>query len=70
MPGKAPNTEPPAWLAARGMTLRDYFAGQSLAASTDVLLAYDGSNAPLFFRDIATAAYMVADAMLAARSKL
>jgi hypothetical protein len=44
-----------------GMSLRDYFAGQALAAM-------DSSRFPEDWRTYAKRAYMMADAMLAARS--
>ena len=50
--------------AAQGMSLRDWFAGQALVG---ILSAnpQDGSEDPL--KTAATASYLVADAMLAAR---
>lgn len=47
-----------------GMTLRDWFAGQAL-----VMLPHHGCGADLNTEDTAIAAYQVADAMIAARSK-
>jgi hypothetical protein len=54
-----------------GMTLRDYFAGQALAA---IPLRDDGKRAPHEDRKqeamwVATAAYRYADAMLKAREE-
>lgn len=49
-------------VGAYGMTLRDYFAGQALIA-----LPHLGCGADLDHYDTATAAYQIADAMLAAR---
>jgi hypothetical protein len=45
--------------AARGMTLRDYFAGQVLANSSTVAHP----------KDVAETAYAIADAMLKEREK-
>lgn len=47
-----------------GMSLRDWFAGQALIA-----LPHIGCGADLDSHDTATAAYQIADAMLAARGK-
>lgn len=47
-----------------GMTLRDWFAGQALAA-----LPHIGCGADLNAQEIALASYQLADAMLAARQK-
>lgn len=50
-----------------GMSLRDYFAGQALAA----IIAYqpNGENLPKVPSDLAARAYRAADAMLEARSR-
>lgn len=48
----------------RGMTLRDYFAGQALAA----LLVSD-SDSETSYRDTVKNAYYIADAMLEERNK-
>jgi hypothetical protein len=47
-----------------GMTLRDWFAGQALA-----WLPHVGCGADLDNRDTATAAYQLADALLAERER-
>ena len=50
----------------RGMTLRDYFAGQIAAG----MAAYSGTvGAPFGPDDIASRSYQIADAMLAERAK-
>ena len=46
-----------------GMTLRDYFAGQALAI---VMARFDSAYRPTL-GDIATLAYLMADAMIAER---
>lgn len=51
-----------AWVASEGMSLRDYFAAQSLGG----LRTAPGEWTPLV---IATYAYAIADAMLEARRK-
>jgi len=48
-----------------GMTLRDYFAGQSLAAGIQWTLVNETGGAS----EIASIAYEIADAMLAQRTK-
>lgn len=59
MPGKAPNTEPLKEPLAKGMTLRDYFAGQALAGML---------SAPKHLPEVyAKKAYEYADAMLKKR---
>lgn len=50
-----------------GMTLRDYFAGQTLDALTRSVLAY-GDEPDGFEDTIARYAYAIADAMLRARA--
>lgn len=51
---------------SRGMTLRDYFAGQALAGICAPL--YDDESPTIWkHREFAKGAYMFADAMLAAR---
>jgi hypothetical protein len=57
-----------------GMTLRDYFAAAALAVigpmmGSPKLLRTDGGTDPLNQMDIAASAYLIADAMLAERSK-
>jgi hypothetical protein len=59
-----------------GMTLRDWFAGQALAAMSDVRddgdyseMTRDAGRPELEARWIATAAYRIADAMMAERGK-
>lgn len=47
-----------------GMTLRDWFAGQALISLPNI-----GCGADLDIQDTAAAAYQIADAMLAERSK-
>jgi hypothetical protein len=52
----------------RGMTLRDYFAGQALAGICAPL--YDDESPTIWkHREFAKGAYMFADAMLAARKE-
>jgi hypothetical protein len=58
-------------MEAKGMTLRDWFAGQALTA---IPLKDDGKRTPHEDRKqeamwVATAAYRYADAMLAARER-
>jgi hypothetical protein len=56
----------------KGMTLRDYFAGQALAGilATDVMSeARDAGEIEKFDKYIAVVSYKVADAMLAARNQ-
>ena len=59
-------------LGHNGMSLRDWFAGQALGAVATISIqpgmkAADGG--PIESRHIAQAAYNIADAMLAERSK-
>lgn len=71
------NTNPPAFPMpgatgqTRGMTLRDWFAGQALAGSlacgTDK--TYSGMRADDARAALAAGAYLVADAMLKERAK-
>ena len=49
---------------ASGMTLRDWFAGQALAA-----LPHIGCGSDLRFAELAADAYGLADAMIAARKE-
>lgn len=51
------------WLY-KGMTLRDYFAGQAL-----IMLPHHGCGMDLDNKDTAIAAYQIADAMLKARGE-
>lgn len=62
MPGKAPNTEPLKEPLAKGMTLRDYFAGQALAGicALDALKHHPADQ-------LAREAYEIADAMMEKR---
>lgn len=55
----------PSQYAAEGMTLRDYFAGEALGAliQTSTPRQHDAT------KRLAEAAYIVADAMLAARQE-
>lgn len=55
----------PSWEAAPGMTLRDWFAGQAVSG----LLASEAGIAPYSQDWAAERAYLIADAMLAERSK-
>ena len=58
-----------AFESPNGMTLRDYFAGQALAAKimqADRIVAAGGEVQP---EDIALGVYRIADAMLAERDK-
>lgn len=48
-----------------GMTLRDYFAGQVVAQMIHLTVNHDGGWTP---ESAATAAYQLADAMIAART--
>ncbi|HDL7646085.1 TPA: hypothetical protein PXO92_002702 [Yersinia enterocolitica] len=51
-----------------GMTLHDYFAAKAMSA---IVRRYDGHSfggAP-HYKELASVAYLIADAMLAARSK-
>ena len=54
-----------------GMSLRDYFAAQAIAASVDDVRAHVSqgftSSADHLSQEIATSAYLLADAMLKAR---
>jgi hypothetical protein len=50
------------WKQSAGMTLRDYFAAQALAA-----FALDMSDSEITFDDVASNAYRLADSMLKAR---
>jgi hypothetical protein len=64
--GAAFPLERPAW--HNGMSLRDWFAGQAMAAAWNAFhKGYFNSENPA--RDIAAAAYQQADAMLAARKR-
>lgn len=49
----------------RGMTLRDYFAGQCIVAAMNTLTYDEGHNFPT----IARSAYALADAMIAERAR-
>jgi hypothetical protein len=52
----------------RGMTLRDYFAGQALAGSLGVVVgAPSSAKDPKALQTVAVFCYAMADAMLAAR---
>jgi hypothetical protein len=62
-PDAFPNT-----CGATGMSLRDWFAGESIAAAYRTL-ELDYARVPLEF-EIAAQAYRIADAMLARRVKL
>ncbi len=56
----------------KGMSLRDYFAGQALAgvyANKDLLLAVESVGQDHSIATAAKVAYAVADAMLAARDR-
>ena len=59
------------WLAVGGMSLRDYFAGQALAAVIDVYRFDNGGGigSEHLPRNVAAHAYRLADAMLAERIK-
>ena len=61
---RIPNIEPPEQPTARGMTLRDWFAGQALAGymAQTVVTGEDAST-------VAGWCYEQADAMLAAREE-
>ena len=50
-----------------GISMRDYFAAAGLAQAYSI--AYEGRNGRQDFDDIAKAAYLLADAMLAERAK-
>lgn len=52
---------------AEGMTLRDYFAGQALVGVGQEYLHRNGFHGDTMFANLATHAYRIADAMLAAR---
>lgn len=53
-----------------GMTLRDYFAGQALALTKWTLKGENPSEKRQeYAQEIASAAYSIADAMIAERSK-
>ena len=54
-----------------GMSLRDWFAGQAAGGmmGSGTLCRADGKKGPLEEGDIAEAAYLIADAMLAERKK-
>lgn len=52
---------------SKGMTLRDYFAGQALAGMMAGEAGHPSS--PATSKDIAEFAYIMADAMIAERSK-
>jgi hypothetical protein len=68
-PSRLPHTLRGQWQG--GMTLRDYFAGQAIAAMADeVLRELERSDkSDLKARRAAFPAYMLADAMLAEREK-
>jgi len=51
------------------MTLRDWFAGQSVQASQAMVLNYMPVSNPQFQANVAHHAYAIADAMLAERNK-
>ena len=52
-----------------GMTLRDYFAGQSIHAAQAMVLNYMPVSNPQFQANVAHHAYELADAMLSERNK-
>jgi hypothetical protein len=54
------------WSSDNGMTLRDYFAGQAIAGSIARVAGPEWEKAAGV---VATHAYLIADAMLAARAK-
>ena len=59
---------PWAYVGEKGMTLRDWFAGQALAGICAPL--YDDESPTIWkHREFAKGAYMFADAMLAARKE-
>ncbi len=53
----------------RGMSLRDYFAGQALAHAVDASVRNNWLTIEAAITDIARQAYTVADAMLKERAK-
>jgi len=55
--------------ASPGMTLREWFAGQALAGETSCQNMQDGVWSPKTFPNLAERCYLIADAMLAARSQ-
>ena len=49
------------------MSLRDYFAGQAMAGVLNVTVVDEVTTPQKFCRDVAVAAYNIADAMIASR---
>ena len=60
-----PNALGPDDYGQKGMTLRDYFAGQALAGYLSGKLVEEGNA----IEDVASHCYMTADAMIAAREE-
>lgn len=52
-----------------GMSLRDYFAAKAMQTATSVLAEVCEEDAEMVIRKIASASYMIADAMIAQRDK-
>lgn len=52
-----------------GMSLRDWFAGQALISVGQTMVAPSGATLEAVCAELARASYLVADAMLAERSK-
>ncbi len=53
----------------RGMTLRDYFAGQALSGFMNTFLPHDSPRTPEQKREVAELCSGLADAMIAERGK-
>ncbi len=53
----------------RGMSLRDYFAGQALVGSVERMAEVQGLGSPTFPQNVAAHAYTIADAMLREKTK-
>ncbi len=62
-----------ATMTSTGMSLRDWFAGQAIPQNRDVITAvqacWDPPAIKSLAKDVAEAAYYIADAMLAEREK-
>lgn len=58
------------WLAVDGMSLRDYFAAQAIDIASKIEQDYPtGARGAACYEGVATRAYLLADAMLKARSE-
>lgn len=64
-----PHTWTAPTISSPGMSLRDWIAGQALISVGQTLVAPSGATLEAVCAELARASYLVADAMLAERSK-